>query len=80
MHRKAEGALEGGRHIGRWKTHWKAEDALETEAESETNFSQPGIHTSLDFLWHYGDESLTSLAVYFRNWHMFREYMNNIPC
>jgi len=26
------------------------------------------------------DESLTSLAVYFRNWHMFREYMNNIPC
>jgi len=27
-----------------------------------------------------GDESLTSLAVYFRNWHMFREYMNNIPC
>jgi len=27
-----------------------------------------------------GDESLTSLAVYFRNWHMFREDMNNIPC
>jgi len=27
-----------------------------------------------------GDESLTSLAVYFRNWHMFREYMNNITC
>jgi len=27
-----------------------------------------------------GDESLTSLAVYFRNWHMFSEYMNNIPC
>jgi len=26
------------------------------------------------------DESLTSLAMYFRNWHMFREYMNNIPC
>ena len=26
------------------------------------------------------DESLTSLAVYFRNWHMFREYMNNITC
>jgi len=26
------------------------------------------------------DESLTSLAVYFRNWHMFREDMNNIPC
>ena len=26
------------------------------------------------------DESLTSLAVYFRNWHMFSEYMNNIPC
>jgi len=26
-----------------------------------------------------GDESLTSLAVYFRNWHMFREDMNNIP-
>jgi len=26
------------------------------------------------------DESLTSLAVYFRNWHMFREYMSNIPC
>ena len=25
-----------------------------------------------------GDESLTSLAVYFRNWHMFHEYM--IPC
>ena len=24
------------------------------------------------------DESLTSLAVYFRNWHMFREHMNNI--
>jgi len=29
---------------------------------------------------HHGDESLTSLAVYFRNWHMFREDMNNIPC
>jgi len=27
-----------------------------------------------------GDESLTSLAVYFRNWHMFRKDMNNIPC
>jgi len=27
-----------------------------------------------------GDESLTSLAVYFRNWHMFSEYMDNIPC
>ena len=27
-----------------------------------------------------GDESLTSLAVYFRNWHMFREHMNNIAC
>ena len=27
-----------------------------------------------------GDESLTSLAVYFCNWHMFHEYMNNIPC
>ena len=27
-----------------------------------------------------GDESLTSLAVYFCNWHMFREYMDNIPC
>ena len=27
-----------------------------------------------------GDESLTSLAVYFRNCHMFREDMNNIPC
>jgi len=26
------------------------------------------------------DESLTSLAMYFRNWHIFREYMNNIPC
>ena len=26
------------------------------------------------------DESLTSLAVYFRNWHMFHEYMNNIAC
>jgi len=26
------------------------------------------------------DESLTSLAVYFCNWHMFCEYMNNIPC
>ena len=26
-----------------------------------------------------GDESLTSLAVYFRNWHMFHEDMNNIP-
>jgi len=26
------------------------------------------------------DESLTSLAVYFHNWHMFREDMNNIPC
>jgi len=26
------------------------------------------------------DESLTNLAVYFRNWHMFREYMNNIAC
>jgi len=26
------------------------------------------------------DESLTSLAVYFRNWHMFREHMNNIAC
>jgi len=26
------------------------------------------------------DESLTSLAVYFRNWHMFREYMNNVTC
>ena len=26
------------------------------------------------------DESLTSLAVYFRNWHMFSEYMNNISC
>ena len=34
-------------------------------------------------LSHGADESLTSLAVYFRNWHMFREYMNNIiniPC
>ena len=28
----------------------------------------------------YVDESLTSLAMYFRNWHMFREYMNNIAC
>jgi len=26
------------------------------------------------------DESLIELAVYFRNWHMFREYMNNIAC
>jgi len=26
------------------------------------------------------DESLIKLAVYFRNWHMFREYMNNIAC
>jgi len=26
------------------------------------------------------DESLTSLAMYFRNWHMFHEYMNNIAC
>jgi len=26
------------------------------------------------------DESLTSLAMYFRNWHMFCEDMNNIPC
>jgi len=26
------------------------------------------------------DESLTSLAVYFCNWHMFCEYMNNITC
>ena len=26
------------------------------------------------------DESLTKLAMYFRNWHMFREYMNNIAC
>ena len=31
------------------------------------------------FLWS-ADESLTSLAVYFCNWHMFREYMNNITC
>ena len=28
----------------------------------------------------YADESLTSLAVYFCNWHMFRENMNNITC
>jgi len=27
-----------------------------------------------------GDESLTSLAMYFCNWHMFREHMNNIAC
>jgi len=26
------------------------------------------------------DESLTSLAVYFRNWHMFCEHVNNIAC
>ena len=26
------------------------------------------------------DESLIKLAMYFRNWHMFREYMNNIAC
>jgi len=33
-----------------------------------------------DLLEGRADESLTSLAVYFRNWHMFCEYMNNIPC
>jgi len=26
------------------------------------------------------DEFLIELAMYFRNWHMFREYMNNITC
>jgi len=29
---------------------------------------------------HHADESLIELAMYFRNWHMFREYMNNIAC
>ena len=36
--------------------------------------------TSTEAMVDTGDESLTSLAVYFRNWHMFREYMNNITC
>jgi len=26
------------------------------------------------------DESLIELAMYFRNWHMFHKYMNNIAC
>jgi len=35
--------------------------------------------TTTEWSEHAADESLTSLAMYFRNWHMFHEYMNNIP-
>ena len=47
-------------------THLKTTDTME--------------ETSTEAMVDTGDESLTSLAVYFRNWHMFREDMNNIPC
>ena len=33
------------------------------------------VHLSKDI-----DESLTKLAMYFHNWHMFCKYMNNIAC
>ena len=36
MHLEVEDTLEGGRQIGRRKMHWKAEEASEAEAESET--------------------------------------------
>jgi len=49
---------------------------LNLESQAETEFCLEGGMVRA----RHGDESLTSLAVYFRNWHMFREDMNNIPC
>jgi len=48
--------------------------------EMRTQYKNKLIDQEKDETPHIVDESLTSLAVYFRNWHMFREDMNNIPC
>jgi len=39
-----------------------------------------GIMRMMSWMRSTGDESLTKLAVYFHNWHMFCKYMNNIAC
>ena len=44
------------------------------------DFSRDGQFETVRVKFEGGDESLTSLAVYFRNWHMFREHMNNMAC
>jgi len=58
-----------------WKYNMKTHLAKNhPSVHGNTHFQQYEISESEKA----ADESLTSLAMYFRNWHMFREYMNNI--
>jgi len=59
--------------------HWSLFEELDLPLPT-TSTIFTNNQAAISISHHPDDESLTSLAVYFRNWHMFREYMNNIPC